>query len=89
MLRLDGHEDGAVSDDGAVMGCYLHGLFDSPQSTDAMLAWAGLDANAIVDYAMHREQQLDRLADMLEGHMDMTLLKEKTERLQAGFDALS
>ena len=89
MLRLDGHEDGAVSDDGAVMGCYLHGLFDSPQSTDAMLAWAGLDANASVDYAMHREQQLDRLADMLEGHMDMTLLKEKTERLQAGFDALS
>jgi len=80
MLQLDGHKDGAVSDDGAVMGCYLHGLFDSPQSTDAMLAWAGLDANASVDYVMHREQQLDRLADMLEGHMDMALLLAKAGR---------
>ncbi len=29
MLRLDGRDDGAVSADGAVAGCYLHGFFAS------------------------------------------------------------
>jgi len=76
MLMLGDRYDGAMSEDGLVMGCYLHGLFDVADSCNAILAWAGLHDNRGVDYAAHREQQLDRLADMVESHMDMTILQE-------------
>jgi len=69
-----------MSEDGQVMGCYLHGLFDLADSGNAILAWAGLHDNRGVDYAAHREQQLDRLADMVERHMDMTILQESISR---------
>ena len=76
MLMLGDRYDGAMSEDGQLMGCYLHGLFDVADSGNAILAWAGLHDNRGVDYAAHREQQLDRLADMVESHMDMTILQE-------------
>lgn len=76
MLVLEGRDDGAMSEDGRVMGCYLHGLFDVPDSCNTILEWAGLKSQRSVDYAVHREQQLDRLADMLEEHLDMTRLKQ-------------
>ena len=80
MLMLGDRYDGAMSEDGQVMGCYLHGLFDVTDSGNAILAWAGLHDNRGVDYAAHREQQLDRLADMVESHMDMTILQETISR---------
>ena len=80
MLMLGDRYDGAMSEDGQVMGCYLHGLFDVADSGNAILAWAGLHDNRGVDYAAHREQQLDRLADMVESHMDMTILQEAISR---------
>lgn len=80
MLMLGDRYDGAMSEDGQVMGCYLHGLFDVADSGNAILAWAGLHDNRGVDYAAHREQQLDRLADMVESHMDMTILQETISR---------
>jgi adenosylcobyric acid synthase len=80
MLMLGDRYDGAMSEDGLVMGCYLHGLFDVADSGNAILAWAGLHDNRGVDYAAHREQQLDRLADMVESHMDMTILQETISR---------
>ena len=80
MLMLGDRYDGAMSEDGQLMGCYLHGLFDVADSGNAILAWAGLHDNRGVDYAAHREQQLDRLADMVESHMDMTILQEAISR---------
>ena len=80
MLMLGDRYDGAMSQDGQVMGCYLHGLFDVADSGNAILAWGGLHDNRGVDYAAHREQQLDRLADMVERHMDMTILQEAISR---------
>ncbi len=39
----DGRTDGAISADNQVLGTYLHGLFDHPDSSAALLAWAGLE----------------------------------------------
>ena len=42
-VRLsDGRCDGAISADGQILGTYLHGLFEAPQSSVALLRWAGL-----------------------------------------------
>ncbi|SDM84718.1 adenosylcobyric acid synthase (glutamine-hydrolysing) [Franzmannia pantelleriensis] len=71
LCELDGRPEGAVSDDGQVMGSYLHGLFDRPEACAALLARCGLHDGGAVDYAAHRQRELDRLADTLEQHLDI------------------
>jgi adenosylcobyric acid synthase len=43
----------------------LHGLFDEPEACAALLAWAGLEQPMTVDYAVLREESIERLADAL------------------------
>jgi len=75
LMRTDaGHDDGAVSDDGQVFGTYMHGLFDTPDACAALLSRLGLRGAAAPDYRAHREQQLDRLADMVVAHLDTAWL---------------
>ncbi|WP_303290108.1 cobyric acid synthase [Marinobacter sp. SS5-14b] len=75
--ELDGCPDGAVNDDRQVAGTYLHGLFDEPEACEAILSWAGLNAQSAqsVDYQSHRLQQLDRLADQVEQCLDTDRLR--------------
>ncbi len=76
-VRLsDGRADGALSDDGQVMGTYLHGLFESSASSAALLRWAGLREVQHIDYHALRERDIERLADQVEAHLD-------TEKLRA------
>lgn len=72
----DGRSDGAISMDGQVMGSYLHGLFDDPQALVAMLRWAGLQAAATVDVRLLRESSIERLADVVEKHLNLHLLEQ-------------
>ncbi|MFA9440017.1 cobyric acid synthase [Uliginosibacterium sp. sgz301328] len=74
-VRLDDRDDGALSDDNQILGSYVHGLFDSPAACDALLAWAGLAAPRSPDVAALREASLERLADMIEQHMDTARLR--------------
>jgi adenosylcobyric acid synthase len=67
----DGRDDGAISEDGQIAATYLHGVFESPQACDALLAWGGLQAPQAFDYRALREQNIERLADALEEHLDM------------------
>ncbi|GAB1045657.1 MAG: cobyric acid synthase [Shewanella algae] len=64
--------DGLLSEDNQILGSYLHGLFDSPEACELLLAWAGMTApqGHAVDINQQRQQQLDRLADVLEQHLD-------------------
>ncbi|MFB9868232.1 cobyric acid synthase [Vreelandella sulfidaeris] len=79
LFDIAGRPEGAVSDDGQVLGSYLHGLFDHPEACQGLLALLGLSNSESSDYQAHRERELDRLADMLEAHVDieaiMTLIK--------------
>ena len=71
LANLPGRYDGAISDDGQIIGSYLHGLFDSPAACAALLRWAGLAETAPFDYPALREQGIERLADAVEQHLDM------------------
>ncbi|MFA6311854.1 MAG: cobyric acid synthase [Sterolibacterium sp.] len=66
----DNRADGAHSEDGRILATYAHGLFDTPAALSALLAWAGLTDAAPFDLGARREADLDRLADMLERHLD-------------------
>jgi adenosylcobyric acid synthase len=70
----DGRGDGALSDDGRILGTYLHGLFDAPAALAALLAWAGAGEVETVDLAARREADLDRLADAIERELDLAPL---------------
>ncbi|MFB2624133.1 cobyric acid synthase [Shewanella xiamenensis] len=67
--------DGCLSEDGQVLGTYLHGLFDSPEACQLILRWAGLEDAQAIDINEIREQQLDRLADVLAEHLDLPQLQ--------------
>lgn len=71
----DGRFDGAVSGDGAILGTYLHGLFDQPEACAALLNWAGLQQAVGFDHAARREQTLDAIADAVEAHLDTAFLR--------------
>ena len=66
-----GCPDGAISDDGQILGTYVHGLFEAPDACTALLRWAGLREPQTVDYSMVREQAIERLADAVERHLDV------------------
>ncbi|BCR25257.1 cobyric acid synthase [Aquipseudomonas alcaligenes] len=75
-VRLDdGRSDGALSADGQVMATYLHGLFEAPAACAALLSWAGLREARQVDYHARRERDIERLADLVEAHLDTRLLR--------------
>ncbi len=68
---LDGGEaDGALSNDGQIAGTYLHGLFEHPEASAALLRWAGQEQAAALDYPALRARDIERLADLVEQHLD-------------------
>jgi adenosylcobyric acid synthase len=70
MLMLDGRPDGAVSADGKIMGCYLHGLFAADGWRQALLGGgAGIAYDGMV------EAVLDRLAGHLAEHLELGAIR--------------
>jgi adenosylcobyric acid synthase len=72
MLRLDENKggdrgDGAVSRNGRVMGCHLHGLFSSDAFRRAFLTRLG----AAPDLALIDEQRVENALDALARHLDL------------------
>ncbi|WP_430386844.1 cobyric acid synthase [Blastomonas fulva] len=76
LLRLaDGVEDGVISADGRIAGCYIHRLFDHPAQRGAWLARLGAASDGVAQE--HRvDQALDALAASLEDYVDIDRLLE-------------
>jgi len=72
----NGEANGALSEDGQIFATYLHGLFDQPEASATLLAWAGLAHAPPLDYAAMREASIDRLADTLTTHLGIDWLIE-------------
>ena len=70
-----GHPDG--SQKGNVYGCYVHGIFDSPEMSggflSALLKEKGYDPETVqaVDWKSYKEEQYDKLADIVRASLDM------------------
>ena len=76
VLLDDGRSDGAQSEDGQILGTYLHGVFETPAACSSLLRWAGLQEVQEVDYHALRERDIERLADLVENHLDTDLLRK-------------
>lgn len=75
----DGRHEGAVSDDGQVMGTYLHGLFQSDGFRGAFLTSIGGPRAPGASHSGKVEAALDQLADHLEAHLDLDRMLEIAE----------
>ena len=68
--------EGAVSDDGHILGTYLHGLFDHPDALAALLSWFGMAQIQQLDINRERELSLDRLAEATESALIPEFLRQ-------------
>lgn len=66
VFSLEDEAEGSYSEDGQVMGTYLHGLFDNARACQKILSWAGLSQVKMVNYEQRREDEIQRLADSVE-----------------------
>ena len=80
--------DGAAF--GSVCGCYIHGIFDRAEMAHAFLSilmqQKGMDPGAIQakDMAQYKEEQYDKLAEIIRENMDMKRIYEILEKGEAG-----
>ena len=74
LLRFsDGAMDGAISSDGRISGCYVHGLFDRAEQRAAWLARFGATSDGVHQSA-RVDAALDELAQELERVLDVDQL---------------
>jgi adenosylcobyric acid synthase len=69
----DGRPDGAVSKNGKIAGCYVHGFFNHDAQRAAWLERLGAPAQGF-SYEERIETALDALADQLESQIDLDRL---------------
>lgn len=69
----NGIADGAISPDGRIMGCHVHGLFHAPAFRSAFLARLGARSNE-EDYSDRVERSLDAVAASLQQALDIEKL---------------
>ncbi len=75
-VHLEQGCDGALSEDGQILGTYLHGLFENAAACNALLRWAGAEEVEEQDYRARREAEIERLADAVESHLDLSRLAQ-------------
>ena len=89
MLRLADGPDGAVSADGRIAGCHVHGLFASDRFRAAFLQRLRPGARAAMDYEAGIESALDALAGHLEAHLDIDAVLQASSAIASSRPAAS
>ena len=79
-LALPGHDEGAQSRDGKIMGCYLHGLFRADSFRHAFLNRIKQRDSTSVFYDQKVDNTLNTLADHLETHLNLDRILELANR---------
>ncbi len=82
ILRLeDGRLDGAISEDGTVIGTYLHGIFDNDNFRKNIIKFLkkqkGIEcSDESLSYYELKEKEYDKLADNMEKNININKIKE-------------
>ena len=79
-LDVSGRPEGAMSSDGKVRGCYLHGLFGGDAFRASFLAELG-EKSILGNHGSSVETTLDNLAEHLEKHVKIDMLFSLAENI--------
>ena len=83
LIMDDGSPDGAVSADGRVMGCYVHGLLNQGSARRAFLGGLGVGSDGL-DQDVRVDAALDDVAEALERAFDIESLAAIAGLVRAG-----
>ena len=76
LLNVKGVMQGLISDDEQVTGCYLHGLFDTPEALKLIIAWSGSIIGNSTSVAELEEIAIDRITTACEKFLDIDKIKQ-------------
>ncbi|MDO6447204.1 cobyric acid synthase [Colwellia sp. 1_MG-2023] len=75
LLSINNQTQGAISEDGQVAGCYLHGVFDQADAIDTLALWCGASLQNSQNLEEIQEQAIEKLAYVCQAHMDIDKLE--------------
>ncbi len=78
----NGQLEGYISEDGQIIGSYLHGLFDQAEALESLLKWAGVKNVIAFNYDAYKESEIERLATSCEEHLDIDALLKRAEEFK-------
>ena len=76
LLSINNTEEGLISDDGQVAGCYLHGLFDQSAALSLIAQWVGGQITQSDNIADREDLAIEKLANACEQHLDIKKIKQ-------------
>jgi adenosylcobyric acid synthase len=83
LLMVNGEAQGAVTIDGQIAGCYLHGLFDSADALTLLAHWLGAELSMAHEQADVEELAIEQLADCCQQHLAVDNILQLTRRWHA------
>ena len=93
--RADGTLNGYCNEAGTVSGTYLHGFFDTAETTAALLqllrkqTGRAEELSPVRDFQQEKERQYNQLADAIREHLDTKKIYQMCSSCSSGIGALA
>ena len=71
LLNINGEQQGLITTDNQIAGCYLHGLFDTPKALQHIMHWVGSDIIEGASISELEEIAINRVSDACQQYLDM------------------
>lgn len=71
LLSINGEEQGLLTSDNQIAGCYLHGIFDVPAALQLIMHWAGSDIEQNISIDELENIAINRISDACNKYLDM------------------
>jgi len=71
LLSINGEKQGLLTVDNQVAGCYLHGLFDTPEALQLIMHWVGCDISKSSSIDELENIAINRIGDACQKYLDM------------------
>lgn len=81
LLTINNEGHGVISDDGQIVACYLHGLFDTPEALKLFIKWLGVKSELAPSIDDLEQLAINRICQASAEHLDIT----KIEQLMAAW----
>jgi len=76
LLEINHKGHGALSDDGQIAACYLHGLFDTPAALQLFITWLGYNSDLAPSIDELEELAINRICQASTDHLDINKIEE-------------
>ena len=70
-LDINGEKQGLLTADNQIAGCYLHGIFDTPEALQLIMHWVGSDVGESISINELENIAINRISDACQQYLDM------------------